>query len=323
MTTVQVHGDTALATEDLLIPSGDPGIELFLRNRRPAALTRFTPDRTLLFVHGGTQASEVTFDLELDGISWMSWIAQRGWDVWLVDIRGFGRSTRPPEMDLPAETVPPLVRTETAQRDFGAAVRYILERRDLSRLNALAWSWGTLISAGWAAKNRGLIGRLALFGPAWKVSPAAAGEPGPGYVTWTPGEAFERLQAGVPVEQRAVLTPPHWFKVWAEATVATDDQAHRYDPPRVRSPAGARSDIAEAAREGRTLYDAAAVTAATLVVAAEWDGLTPRAAALDLFDRLTGAPEKRYVEIGGATHFAHLERTRLQLFAAVQSFLES
>jgi alpha-beta hydrolase superfamily lysophospholipase len=29
----------------------------------------------------------------------MDYIAQHGWDVYLIDVRGYGRSTRPPEMD--------------------------------------------------------------------------------------------------------------------------------------------------------------------------------------------------------------------------------
>jgi len=32
----------------------------------------------------------------------MDYIAQQGWDVYLVDVRGYDGSTRPPEMELPA-----------------------------------------------------------------------------------------------------------------------------------------------------------------------------------------------------------------------------
>jgi len=313
--------DTApLVTEDRLIPSGDAGIDLFLRNKRPADLRHYAADRTLLIVHGGTQAAEVTFDLELDGVSWADYIAKRGWDVWMLDIRGFGRSTRPPEMDLPPEEAPPVARTAVAWRDFGAAVDFILQHRGLDRLNALGWSWGTIIAGGWASQNPGKIARLVLFGAAWGVRPI--GNASVGYVTWTVEEAFDRLQAGAPEPARVGLTPPHWFQAWAEATVATDDQAHRYTPPRVRSPAGALADIAEAAQTGIPLYDPARIDAATLVIVGEWDGLTTPESARDLYKRLELAPEKRLIEIGGATHFAHLERTRFQFYSAVQAFLE-
>src|SRR5438874_8031662 len=84
--------------EEHMVPSADQGIELYLRNKRPEGMSRFSPDRVLLFVHGATYPAETAFDLPLGGISWMDYIAQRGFDVWLVDLRGYGRSTRPPEM---------------------------------------------------------------------------------------------------------------------------------------------------------------------------------------------------------------------------------
>ncbi len=316
--------DAGLVTEDFLIPTEDEGIKLFVRNKHPANLTRFTPDRTLLFVHGGSQASEVTFDLPLDGFSWVDYIARRGFDVWLVDIRGFGRSTKPPELSLPPEKAPPVARTEVAWRDFGTAVSYILAKRQIDRLDALGWSWGTVIAGGWASQNPGKIGRLVLFGPAWSVNPPKRAEgPIPGYSLWTVEEAAARLQQGAPADHRADLTPPAWYQAWEAATIATDSEARNYNPPRVRSPAGALTDFAEAAQTGKPLYDPAAITAATLVVVGEWDGLTTPANAQELFAHLTHASSKRFVEIGGATHFAHLERRRLELYEAVQSFLES
>jgi len=42
------------------------------------------------------------------------WIAERGFDAWLVDVCGYGLSTRPPEMDRPAAENPPAVRTDVA-----------------------------------------------------------------------------------------------------------------------------------------------------------------------------------------------------------------
>ncbi|MDB5380624.1 MAG: alpha/beta hydrolase, partial [Rhodospirillales bacterium] len=39
--------------EEHMIPSGDAGIDLFLRNKRPEGLAA-RPDRTLLMVHGAT-----------------------------------------------------------------------------------------------------------------------------------------------------------------------------------------------------------------------------------------------------------------------------
>src|SRR5215831_3265388 len=56
-----------LMTESALIPSADAGIQLYLREKRPADMTAFSSDRVLLFVHGATYPAETTFDLPLGG----------------------------------------------------------------------------------------------------------------------------------------------------------------------------------------------------------------------------------------------------------------
>jgi len=91
-----------VVTEEFMVPSKDAGIEIFVRNKRQEGIQP-RPDRTLLFVHGATYPAHTAFDLPLGGLSWMDYIAGRGFDVWCMDIRGYGRSTRPPEMAQPPE----------------------------------------------------------------------------------------------------------------------------------------------------------------------------------------------------------------------------
>jgi predicted acyl esterase len=89
------QAEPKLVTESYMIQSRDPGIQLYVRNKRPAGMSQFSPEKTLLYVHGTTQAASSTFDLPLDGLSWMDYVAQRGYDVYLVDLRGYGGSTAP------------------------------------------------------------------------------------------------------------------------------------------------------------------------------------------------------------------------------------
>jgi len=81
-----------IVVEEIMVPSADPGIEIYVRNKRPAELTAFRPERTVLFVHGATYPAHTSFDLKLDGLSWMDYIAARGYDVYLLDLRGCGKS---------------------------------------------------------------------------------------------------------------------------------------------------------------------------------------------------------------------------------------
>ena len=132
---------TTLITEEFMVPALDPGIEIYVRNKRPADMATFRPERTLLFVHGATYPAHTTFDLKLDGLSWMDYIAARGYDVYLLDLRGYGKSTRPKEMAQKPDANPPIVRTDTAVKDISAVVDFILKRRNIPRLALLGWSW--------------------------------------------------------------------------------------------------------------------------------------------------------------------------------------
>ena len=129
--------------EEHMVPAADAGIELYLRNKHPQGMSKFSADRVVLFVHGATYPAETAFDLRLGGTSWMEYIAERGFDVWLVDVRGYGRSTRPPEMNEPPEKNAPIVRTDTALHDVSTAIDFILRKRGVQKLDLIGWSWGT------------------------------------------------------------------------------------------------------------------------------------------------------------------------------------
>jgi pimeloyl-ACP methyl ester carboxylesterase len=315
----------SLVTESYTIPSDTPGVELYLRNKRPADMRSFPSSRVLLYVHGATYPSETAFDLPLAGFSWMDYIACRGFDVYLVDVRGYGRSTRPPQMERPAEENEPIVNTAVAVRDVGSAVEHILARRKLKRLSLLGWSWGSSIMATYAAANPVSVGRLVLYAPVWlrKTASLIGGDgPLPAYRRVTQEQARKRWLTGVPEGKQKDLIPPGWFEAWAEATWATDPQAGDYTPPALRAPNGALQDGRDYWSAGQPYYDPAAITAHTLLILAEWDQDTPGYMAQALFPLLTEAASKRLVVIGEGTHSVIMERNRLLLFREVQTFLE-
>ena len=84
-----------IVMEEFQIAAVDPGVMLYVRNKHAEELKTSSAEKILLFVHGATYPSETAFDLQLNGLSWMDYIAQRGYDVYLVDVRGYGKSTRP------------------------------------------------------------------------------------------------------------------------------------------------------------------------------------------------------------------------------------
>ncbi|QUS41004.1 alpha/beta fold hydrolase [Tardiphaga alba] len=318
----------ALECEEFRIPSDDAGIDLFVRNKHASGMKEFGPNRTLLFVHGATYPASTSFDLALDGFSWMDFIAAQGFDVYALDLRGYGRSTRPPEMDRPAEDSQPIVRGDVALRDIAAAVRFIRERRQLNTLSLMGWSWGTTLVATYTSLNPQLVNRLVLYAPLWIRQPgprtaALAGQRSPAYRTVTKAEAHDRWLAGVPEHARDTLIPEGWFDCWATTTWATDPKSQSTHPAELRAPNGVIQDVVEYYNVGRPYFDPARIEAPTLLVSPEWDNDTPPYMAHALFDRLPSRIENQLVSLPEGTHSMLMERNRLQLFTCVQSFLTS
>lgn len=97
----------------------------------------------------------------------MDLIAVRGYDVYLMDIRGYSASTRPPEMNVPPAENAPIVSTDVAVCDFGSAVEHILQRHGVSKINLMGWSWGTAIAGKYTSEHNDKVNRLVLFAPVW------------------------------------------------------------------------------------------------------------------------------------------------------------
>src|SRR5215216_1677817 len=314
-----------IVTEEMMVPS-DPGIELYVRNKRPADLTAFRPERTLLYVHGATYPASTAFDLKLDGLSWMDYIAARGYDVYLLDLRGYGKSTRPKEMAEDPKANPPLVRGDTAVKDIGTVVDFVLARRNIPRVNLIGWSWGTVTMATYATQSASKVERLVLYAPGWIRQTASLVQTGPGptpaYRMVSRDAAMGRWLTGVPEDKKAALIPAGWFDAWANATWATDPEGAKMDPPVLRAPNGVVQDGAEFFGAGKPYYDPSRITVPTLLVGAEWDRDTPPYMAQTLFPLLVNSPGKRYVALAEGTHTIIMERNRLKLFEAVQAFLD-
>jgi pimeloyl-ACP methyl ester carboxylesterase len=323
----QVQAQTpSVVMEEMMVPAADPGIEIYVRNKRPATLAAFRPERTVLYVHGATYPASTSFDLPLDGFSWMDYLAARGYDVYLLDVRGYGRSTRPPEMAEKPDAHGPIVRGDTAVRDIGAVVDFILKRRNIPRLDLIGWSWGTTLMATYTTQNPGKVERLALYAPGWirktaSLVPVAPGSLGAWRAT-TRAQALTRWLTGVPEDKKATLIPAGWFDQWADATWATDPVGAQQSPPVIRAPNGVLADGAEYWSSNKPYYDPAKITVPTLLVQAEWDQDLPPYMAQTLFPLLVNSPGKRYVMLAEGTHTIIMEKNRLELFRAVQAFLD-
>lgn len=172
--------------------AGQPA-QLYVRERVAAgAALRASSlaDRVVLFVHGAGTPAEVAFDVPYQDYSWMAFLARAGFDVFSVDMTGYGRSTRPAPMDDPCNLAkdrqagyvtamcpPSYPKTLTTMAsdwdDVGAAVDYVRALRHVERVSLVAWSRGGPRAGGYAAQHPDKIGRLVLLAPAYTRTPAA------------------------------------------------------------------------------------------------------------------------------------------------------
>lgn len=310
-----------IVTEEFMIASDTPAIRLFVRNKRRADLARFTPDNTILFVAGSTYPASTTFDLRLEGLSWMDHLAARGHDVHLVDVRGYGSSTRPPEMNGPPRDNAPAVRTEVAVRDVASAAEFVRARRGLDKINLIGWSWGTSLMSRYAIAHPDAVNKLVLLAPQWlRETPSLADSGGKlgAYRIVDRSAARARWLNGVPEQHQGALLPQAWFEAWADATFASGQAGP--GPGQLIAANGTVLDSREYWAAGKPLYDPERITVPVLIVHAEWDRDCPLEMSRAVFGRLTSAPYRRWVEIGEGTHSPFLEKNRWQVFGAVDLF---
>jgi pimeloyl-ACP methyl ester carboxylesterase len=318
--TATTSAQPALDSQSWSINSDTAGIQLYLRNRRRTDIDVFGSEQTVMLMHAATYAGDSLYDIAHGATgSFMDFLAASGYDVYSIDVRGYGGSTRPAEMHAPAEANPPVVDTNTAIRDLGSAVSYVIERNALSRLNLIGMSWGGTVAGAYAARVPEHVNKLGLIAPQWvderSISIDTGGELG-AYRTVSREAARERWLGAAPAEQRENLVPRGLLARWEETTFGADD-AGPY-----RAPNGLVQDRRDYWAAGRAFYDPAEIEAPTLLIHGEWDRDVPLDATQAYFRRLTGAAYKRWIEIGQATHMLILERHRQQAFDAIAAFLD-
>jgi len=319
-----IHQPAEIICEEVKIPSDTPGISLFVRNKRRADLGAPTAENTLLFVAGSTYPASTSFDLRLDGISWMEQLAENGYNTYLVDIRGYGRSDTPSEMSQPASDNQPIVRTPVAVGDIATTVQFIRSTTGIDKLNLIGWSWGAALMASYTAKHNQIVNKLVLVAPQWirdTPSKADAGGTLGAYRIVQRSAAKTRWLSGVPDDKKDTLLPPAWFEAWADATFTTPPNGD-INAAQLLAPNGTVLDSREYWSAGKPLYNPADILVPVLIVHADWDVDCPLDMSRAVFSKLTSTPYRRWVEIGEGTHSGFMEKNRWQFFSAVQVFLD-
>jgi pimeloyl-ACP methyl ester carboxylesterase len=310
--------------------------QIYLREKALAgtALRGVAPDRVALFVHGAGTPAEVAFDVPHEDYSWMGYLARAGFDVFSVDMTGYGRSTRPPAMGdpcnlakagqsafvpslLPAPCAPsfshPATTIASDWGDVGAAVDYIRALRHVEKVSLVAWSLGGPRSGGYAAQHPDKINRIVWLAPAYnRTGAAAAPSPLPDAAAFNTQSHDEFVanwdrQVGCPnqYDQRVSDT------VWSEMLQS--------DPVGATWGTGVRR-APSTPTWGWNQAVVSKMQTPALMVSGIHDKQVAPASVQALFADL-GSPQKVFVDLGCSSHNAMWEKNHQLLFKASLEWL--
>jgi pimeloyl-ACP methyl ester carboxylesterase len=292
-------------------------------------------DRVALFIHGAGTAAEVAFDVPYQDYSWMAYLAHAGFDVFAMDVTGYGRSTRPAAMNDPcnltraqqAAYLPALIPTlcdpsyphqmttlASDWQDIDAVVNHVRALRHVDKLNLLAWSLGGPRSAGYAAQHGDKVLKLVLLAPAYNRAAAAdppAQVPANGAAMNTQSRdefiANWDRQVGCPAQYE----PAALDSVWSEMLLS--------DPVGATWGNGVRR-APQVTTWGWTVAVVSKTQIPTLMISGAHDKQVNPDRVRELYADL-GAPKKVFLDLACSSHNAMWEKNHLLLFKASLEWL--
>lgn len=304
-----------------LCSSRDPGAQIHASARGP----RGGPP--LVLVHGFFQPASAILDVP--GWSLQQSLAERGLRVVLFDLRGYGRSTHPPFMDLPpGHSRPALGCLADAVADLGDVVARLCLDEGCRQVDLLGYSWGTARACAYALQSPLRVRRLVLYAPVWRPASGAAAEAADpncpqqlapalgGYRTFGPGDLARQWDGEIGDAPAAAFREDGALQAAEAALLASDVALHGRG---YRAPLGPMCD-ALAVAQGQPLFDAARLQAPVLLLRGDRDRLSSGADAQGLFDAL-GSRQRRLVTVPMGTHLLHLEHVREALIESTYAFL--
>ncbi|HEX5166130.1 MAG TPA: alpha/beta fold hydrolase [Thermomicrobiales bacterium] len=307
--------------------------------RRVWALGATSAATPLILVHGARAGGVASFDVPVEGGSLAADLAGAGYDVFVMDARGYGGSSRPPEMEQPATASAPLVRSVDVVRDLDAVVDWVRAVTGEERVSLLGWATGGHWAGFYASLHPDQVKQLIIFNTLYGSTfdhPSLgrgsgmedAANPGrfdrAGTGGWRSSAAASLLRTwdnSIPEGELDRWRDPAVAAAYARAAIeaATGDP----DATAFPHPTGALEDSFYLAT-GRQLWDASFVRAHTLVIRSERDFWSRPEDVERLAEQLIDAASVRTVTLLNATHFAHLDRPeygRRQFLDEVLSFL--
>jgi pimeloyl-ACP methyl ester carboxylesterase len=308
------HNDFRATTAD--------GVGIRVRELRPSDARAGEP---LILVHGARVPGLASFDLDVPGGSLAADLAARlRRPVLVLDTRGYGGSDRSAAMLRPARESRPLSRAYEVVRDIDAVVEAARQRAGARAVGLLGWAtggmWCAYYASLWPEKVSHLLTLNALYGGGAEhpmLGPSSANaDPDDrrrfnrtigGYALYDRSSLFPVWDRTIPVADKASWRDPAVADAYGEAALASDPTSASRQPATFRAPLGAIEDSFYQA-SGRRLFDAASISARTVVVRSELDFWSRPEDAEAFVRDASRARSVKLVTLPQATHFVHLDR---------------
>jgi pimeloyl-ACP methyl ester carboxylesterase/heme-degrading monooxygenase HmoA len=307
-----------IAFDTIKIESHIKDLKIAILHLKAGVLSGKTP---VLFVHGASFPSSLSFGFRMSGYSWMDELSENGIESFALDFLGYGNSDRYPEMYRNTSEGAPLGRATDVWKDIDSAVNTVIKSTGAKKIDLIAHSWGASVAMLYVSKFPDKINKLILFAP---VTPGNIPE-APRQISY----CYEEMTAQTRVGQMNMLTPEEFRpglekelqNVWQENWVQSDPLNIKIDGVRtIRFPGGPSQDF-EDLRHGLPYYKPSLIKVPVLIIRGEWDTYPTNEDAGRLYASLTNAPVKKYVVIDKGSHVMHLEKSRPKLYQEALNFL--
>lgn len=159
-------------------------VELFVREHDGTPSGPPADRKAVLMLHGRSVPALAGYDLQHTSYGWAKALAQAGYDVFMMELQGSGRSPRPrmedpcnvnpsqqtavtPPLSGPRTPSYPFVLTnsQSDQDELSTVVEYICNKRNVSKVAFIGWSAAAFAMGPYAIKNPGKVESLFLLGP--------------------------------------------------------------------------------------------------------------------------------------------------------------
>ncbi|MHA4810668.1 alpha/beta fold hydrolase [Flavitalea flava] len=307
---IQIDYDT------IKIESHIKGLNVAMLHRQPQTITGNFP---VLFIHGSSFPSSLSFGFRMSGLSWMDYMAENNFESFALDFLGYGNSDRYPEMINAQSTIVVGIALETS-KEIDKAIDWILNKTGSKQVILIGHSWGASVAALYATQHVEKVAKLILFAPVTtRNDSGATNRINTSFEAITPLERVNDMKSLTPEAQVCQLEP-EIFKDWQTLWLKSDPLSKDDIMGRVKYPSGPSRDF-EDLLHNNAYYDPSKISCPTLIIRGEWDSYPSNEDAGLLLAKLTNARLKKYVVIEKGTHVMHLEKSRKQLYQEVNNFM--